>query len=129
MNTPSNLKYTKTHEWIKVENDIAIEGITDFAQSELSDIAFVELPEKGRIVKQGDSIGTIEAVKAVSDLIAAMSGEIIEVNEILKTSPDKINLNTFDEGWIVKIKISDESEIKNLMNADEYTKYCETNHH
>ena len=96
MNTPSNLKYTKTHEWIKVENDIAIEGITDFAQSELSDIAFVELPEKGRIVKQGDSIGTIEAVKAVSDLIAAMSGEIIEVNEILKTSPDKINLKALD---------------------------------
>jgi len=129
MNTPNNLKYTKTHEWIKAENNIAVEGITDFAQSELSDIAFVELPEKGRTVKQGESIGTIEAVKAVSDLIAGVSGEIIEVNEALKDSPDKINTGAFDEGWIVKIKMSNPDETKNLMNSEEYAKHCETSHH
>ncbi|MGE3062091.1 MAG: glycine cleavage system protein GcvH [bacterium] len=129
MNTPNNLKYTKTHEWVKIENDTAIEGITDFAQSELSDIAFVEFPEKGRKIAQGDVIGTIEAVKAVSDLVAAVSGEIIEVNEALKSSPDKINTSAFEEGWIVKIKISNPDDVKKLMNADEYAKHCETSHH
>ena len=129
MNTPSNLKYTKTHEWVLIENNIATEGITDFAQSELSDIAFVELPEAGRKVAQGEAMGTIEAVKAVSDLVAALSGEIIEVNETLKNSPDKINTSAFGEGWIVKIKISNPDEAKNLMNADEYAKHCEESHH
>lgn len=89
MNTPENLKYTKTHEWVKIENGTATEGITDFAQSELSDIAFVELPEVGRKVSQGESIGTIEAVKAVSELVAGVSGEITAVNEALKNSPDR----------------------------------------
>jgi glycine cleavage system H protein len=129
MNTPNNLKYTKSHEWIKIENNTAIEGITDFAQSELSDIAFVELPEVGSTVKQGESMGTIEAVKAVSDLIAGVSGEVIEVNEILKNSPDKINTSPFGEGWIVKIKVSNSDEAKNLMNSAEYIKHCENSHH
>jgi glycine cleavage system H protein len=129
MNTPNNLKYTKSHEWIKIENNTAIEGITDFAQSELSDIAFVELPEVGSKVKQGESMGTIEAVKAVSDLIAGVSGEVIEVNEMLKNAPDKINTSPFGEGWIVKIKVSNPDEAKNLMDSAEYIKHCENSHH
>jgi len=129
MNTPENLKYTKTHEWVKIENGTATEGITDFAQSELSDIAFVELPEVGRKVSQGESIGTIEAVKAVSELVAGVSGEITAVNEALKNSPDKINTDAFGEGWIVKIKMSNEGESANLMNSADYAKHCETSHH
>lgn len=124
-----DLKYTKTHEWIKVENGICIEGITDFAQSELSDIAFVELPEVGRKVKAGDVIGTIEAVKAVSDLIAGVSGEIVEVNKNLNDSPNKINEDPYGEGWIVKIKPENLDELKNLMGSKEYEKHCEESHH
>ncbi len=124
-----NLKYTKTHEWIKIENGIAIEGITDFAQSELSDIAFVELPQVDKQVKAGDVIGTIEAVKAVSDLVAGLSGEIVEVNNALNNSPSKINEDPYNEGWIVKIKPSDLSELDKLMDSKEYEKFCEENHH
>jgi len=124
-----NLKYTKTHEWVKVENGICVEGITDFAQSELSDIAFVELPEVGRKVKAGDVIGTIEAVKAVSDLIAAVSGEIIEVNKTLSDSPSNINEDPYGKGWIVKIKPENTDELKNLMDSKEYEKHCEESHH
>jgi glycine cleavage system H protein len=123
MQFPENLKYTKEHEWIKVEdNQIGVVGITDYAQSELGDIVYVELPQIGKIVKQLESFGTIEAVKAVSDLFSPVSGEVIEVNEKLKDSPDLINKDPYGEGWIIKIKINDLKELDNLLSAQEYRK-------
>jgi glycine cleavage system H protein len=123
MQFPENLKYTKEHEWVRVENDsIGVVGITDYAQSELGDIVYVELPQIGKQVKQLEPFGTIEAVKAVSDLFSPLSGEVIEVNEKLKDSPDLINKDPYGEGWIIKIKISDLSELNNLLSAEDYKK-------
>ncbi len=123
MQFPENLKYTKEHEWIRVEdNQIGVVGITDYAQSELGDIVYVELPQIGKVVKQLESFGTIEAVKAVSDLFSPVSGEIIEVNEKLKDSPDLINKDPYGEGWIIKIKISDLKELDNLLSVEDYKK-------
>jgi len=123
MNIPDGLYYSKDHEWIRVEGDIATEGITDYAQSELSDIVYVELPRVGRKVKKGEAIGTIEAVKTVADLYAAVSGEIVEVNENLKTSPQVVNSDPYGEGWMVKIKMENPDELKELMTADQYKKH------
>lgn len=120
MQIPEDLKYTKDHEWAKVEGDIAVVGITDFAQGELGDIVYVELPEVGSQTKQGESFGTIEAVKAVSDLFAPLSGEVVEVNESLADEPEKINKDPYGEGWIIKIKIADKSEIDNLLDKSQY---------
>ncbi|CUU06789.1 glycine cleavage system H protein [Candidatus Thermokryptus mobilis] len=123
MQFPENLRYTKEHEWVRVENDsIGVVGITDYAQSELGDIVYVELPQIGKQVKQLEPFGTIEAVKAVSDLFSPLSGEVIEVNEKLKDSPDLINKDPYGEGWIIKIKISDLSELDNLLSAEDYKK-------
>jgi glycine cleavage system H protein len=123
MQFPENLKYTKEHEWVRVENDsIGVVGITDYAQSELGDIVYVELPQIGKQVKQLEPFGTIEAVKAVSDLFSPLSGEVIEVNEKLKDSADLINKDPYGEGWIIKIKISDLSELNNLLSAEDYKK-------
>ncbi len=123
MQFPENLKYTKEHEWIRVEdNQIGIVGITDYAQSELGDIVYVELPQVGKVVKQLEPFGTIEAVKAVSDLFSPISGEVIEVNEKLKDTPDLINKDPYGEGWIIKIKISDLKELDNLLSAEDYRK-------
>ncbi len=123
MQFPENLRYTKEHEWIKVVDDqIGIVGITDYAQSELGDIVYVELPPIGKVVKQLESFGTIEAVKAVSDLFSPVSGEVIEVNEKLKDSPDLINKDPYGEGWIIKIKIKDLNELNNLLSAEDYKK-------
>ena len=123
MQFPENLKYTKEHEWVKVEdNSIGVVGITDFAQSELGDIVYVELPQIGKKVKQLEPFGTIEAVKAVSDLFSPLSGEVIEVNEKLKDSPDLINKDPYGEGWIIKIKIADINELNNLLSAQDYKK-------
>lgn len=114
------LKYTKTHEWVKFDGDIATVGITDFAQEQLSDIVYVDLGSIGKHVKQGDTFGTIEAVKAVSDLYAPVSGEIIAINEDLKTAPHLVNKEPYEKGWMVKIKISDAEELKNLLDAKGY---------
>lgn len=123
MQFPENLKYTKEHEWIRIEDDsIGVVGITDYAQSELGDIVYVDLPAIGKTVKQLESFGTIEAVKAVSDLFSPVSGEIIEVNEKLKDSPDLINKDPYGEGWIIKIKIKDLGELDNLLSAEDYRK-------
>ncbi len=123
MQFPENLKYTKEHEWIRVEgNSIGVVGITDYAQSELGDIVYVELPQVGKVVNQMESFGTIEAVKAVSDLFSPVSGEVIEVNEKLKDSPDLINKDPYGEGWIIKIKIKDLNELNNLLSAEDYRK-------
>ncbi|APF18881.1 glycine cleavage system protein GcvH [Caldithrix abyssi] len=120
MNVPENLKYTEDHEWAKIEGDVAIVGITDYAQGELGDVVFVELPEVGATVSKGDTFGTIEAVKAVADLFAPLSGEIIEVNEKLGAEPETINKDPYGEGWMVKIKLSDPGEVNDLMDAETY---------
>ena len=122
MNVPSDLKYTKDHEWIKVEGDYATLGITDHAQSELGDIVFIELPEEGDDFAKGDSIGTIEAVKTVADIFTPISGEITAINEELEDSSENINNDAYNAGWIVKMKLSDPSELDELISAEEYEK-------
>jgi glycine cleavage system H protein len=119
-NIIEGVRYTKEHEWVKVDGDIATEGVTDYAQSELSDIVMVEPPEVGRQVKAGDAVGTIEAVKAVSDLYAGVSGEVIEVNEAVVAEPSIINKDPYGEGWLYKVKMSDPKEVDTLLNPDQY---------
>ncbi|HIA28703.1 MAG TPA: glycine cleavage system protein GcvH [Candidatus Marinimicrobia bacterium] len=119
---PDNLFYTKTHEWVKLEDGIATVGITDFAQGELGDIIYFELPDEGMEVTQYDPFGTIEAVKTVADLLAPFSGKIVEVNSNLEDSPESVNEDPFGSGWIVKIEILDEKEKEQLNSADEYEK-------
>ncbi|RMG65973.1 MAG: glycine cleavage system protein GcvH [Calditrichaeota bacterium] len=122
MNLPEELYYTKDHEWARVEGDTATVGITDYAQSELGDIVYVELPEVGTTVKQGESFGTIEAVKAVSDLYAPLSGEVTEVNTNLEDSPELVNQDPYGAGWMIKIKISNPDEVNNLLSKADYEK-------
>ena len=117
------LKYTKTHEWIKVDGDTVTCGITDWAQSELSDIVFIEFHDVGSEVKKGDAFGTIEAVKAVSDLFAPMSGKITETNETVADSPDVINKDPYGEGWMVKIEMSSPDELNTFLTPDEYAEH------
>jgi glycine cleavage system H protein len=120
MTFPENLKYTKDHEWIRLEGDTGIVGITDYAQGELGDVVFVELPVQGKQVKQGESFGTIEAVKAVSDLFAPVSGEVIETNTELEKAPELINKEPYAKGWIIKLKIQTKSELNNLLDVKAY---------
>ena len=120
MNTPDSLKYTKEHEWCKLDDNIAIVGITDFAQSELGDIVFVEFPNLNDEIKQNDTVGTIEAVKTVADLYSPLSGTIIEINESLESEPNLINDSPYDNGWIFKIKISSKDEFNNLLDSNSY---------
>ncbi|MFP4547571.1 MAG: glycine cleavage system protein GcvH [Fidelibacterota bacterium] len=120
MNVPEDLKYTKNHEWVKVDGDIATLGITDHAQSELGDIVFVELPEEGDEFDAGDAIGTIEAVKTVADMNTPVSGEVTEVNEKLEDSSELMNKDPYGDGWIAKLKMSDDSELDDLLSAEEY---------
>ncbi|KAA3612625.1 MAG: glycine cleavage system protein GcvH [Calditrichaeota bacterium] len=121
MNVPGNLKYTDDHEWVLVENGIATIGITDYAQSELGDIVFVELPEEGSETAQSEPFGTIEAVKAVSDLLAPVSGEVLEINVALDDEPEVINSDPYGGGWMIKVKMSDESEVDTLLTAEAYS--------
>jgi len=120
MNVEKNLLYTEEHEWIFVEEDVATIGITDYAQGELGDIVFVELPNVNDEVKQMEPFGTIEAVKAVSDLYAPLSGVVMEINEGLADKPESINQDPYGDGWMIKIKISDKSELDSLLSAEEY---------
>lgn len=120
MNVPDDLKYTKDHEWIRVEGEEAFIGITDFAQSELGDIVFVEVETEGEELDKEEIFGTIEAVKTVSDLFMPVGGEVLEFNEKLEDAPELINSDAYGEGWIVKIKLSDESELESLMSAEQY---------
>lgn len=117
---PEELKYTKDHEWVKVVGDVAIVGITDYAQSELGDIVYVELPEVGRKVEKGETVATIEAVKTAADVYAPVSGEVVEVNSALEEHAELINKDPYGEGWIVKIKISNPEELEQLLSAQEY---------
>ena len=121
MNIPADLKYTKDHEWAKIDGNVAVIGITDYAQGELGDIMYLELPATGTTVQMGNSFGTIEAVKAASDLYAPISGEIIEVNDSLNDAPEKVNSSPYDQGWLVKIKMTNSGEISDLLSKDQYS--------
>ncbi|MDX1364268.1 glycine cleavage system protein GcvH [Arenibacter latericius] len=120
MNIPSDLKYTKDHEWVKVDGDIATVGITDFAQGELGDIVYVEVETLDETLDKDEVFGSVEAVKTVSDLFLPLSGEIIAFNESLEDEPEKVNSDPYGEGWIIKIKISDASEMEDLMADTDY---------
>ena len=120
MNIPSELKYTKDHEWIRIDGDIATVGITDFAQGELGDIVYVEVETLDETIEKDEVFGTVEAVKTVSDLILPLSGEIIELNELLEDEPEKVNTDPYGDGWMIKVKISDASEIDSLMGEADY---------
>ncbi|WP_299526940.1 glycine cleavage system protein GcvH [Winogradskyella sp.] len=120
MNIPSELKYTKDHEWIKIEGDTATVGITDFAQGELGDIVYIEVDTLDETLDAEEVFGTVEAVKTVSDLFLPLSGEIIEFNENLENEPEKVNTDPYGDGWMIKLKFSDESQIDNLLSAEDY---------
>lgn len=120
MNIPENLLYTKDHEWLKIEDDIAIIGITDFAQKELGDIVFVEVETIDETLDKEETFGTIEAVKTVSDLFMPVSGEVLEFNELLESAPETINSDPYGDGWIVKIKMSNQDELKELVDVAAY---------
>jgi len=120
MNIPDNLKYTKDHEWLKIDGEEALIGITDFAQGELGDIVFVEIETQGEQLAKEEVFGTIEAVKTVSDLYMPVNGEILEVNSQLEDTPEIINQDAFGEGWLIKVKLEDVSEIDGLMDAEAY---------
>lgn len=120
MNVPSELKYTKEHEWVRVEGDTATVGITDWAQGELGDIVFVELPDIGAEVAQMESFGTIEAVKAVSELYAPLSGKVVEINSGLDDDPMVVNKDPYGDGWMIKIELADASQVEQLLTADGY---------
>lgn len=120
MNFPENLKYTKEHEWVSMDGDVATIGVTEFAQSELGDIVFVEIETEGETLSQDEVFGTIEAVKTVSDLFMPISGEIVAINTNLEDAPESVNESPYEEGWMVKIKASDMSEIDGLIDADAY---------
>ena len=124
--TPDDRKYTKTHEWVKVEDDVAVVGITDYAQESLGDITFVELPTAGDVMEQGEECGVIESVKAASDIYTPIGGEIAEVNTALEDKPEAINGSPYDHGWIFKIRNFDEFQVHNLMDADQYDALLET---
>ena len=120
MSIPDSLKYTKDHEWVRVEGDVAVVGITDFAQGELGDIVYVEVETVGETLEKEAVFGTVEAVKTVSDLFMPVSGEVVEVNSILEDAPETINSDTYGAGWLVKIKISDPSELADLLSSEQY---------
>ncbi|MCH5583374.1 glycine cleavage system protein GcvH [Shimazuella sp. AN120528] len=120
MNLPDELRYTEEHEWVRVEGNTAIIGITDFAQSELGDIVFVELPEEGSDIQTGDVFGSVESVKTVSELYAPISGKVIAVNGELEDTPEHVNQEAYKAGWMIKVEIADESELANLLSAAQY---------
>ena len=125
MSTPKELKYTKEHEWVSVDSDIATIGITNHAQEQLGDIVFVELPEVQSRVSQDDTFGVVEAVKTVADLFAPVSGNVTEINTALEESPDLINSDPYGAGWIIKVAIDDLEEYNNLMSSDDYNGFIE----
>ena len=120
MNIPENLKYTKDHEWVRVDGDTAIVGVTDYAQEQLGDIVFIEIEVEGESLDKEEVFGTIEAVKTVSDMFMPVSGEVIELNPALEDSPELVNTDPYGEGWMIKIKMSNADEVNELMNAEDY---------
>jgi glycine cleavage system H protein len=124
MAIPNDLYYAKTHEWLKIDENIATVGITDFAQNQLSDITFVELPDVGREVEAGDEVAVVESVKAASDIYSPVAGTIVEVNGDLEDSPDMINASPYEAGWLFKIELRKEEDVDNLMSSEEYAELC-----
>ena len=120
MNIPENLKYTKDHEWIRIEGDIAVVGVTDYAQEQLGDIVFIEIEVEGEELDKEEVFGTIEAVKTVSDMFMPVSGEVLEVNPALEDTPELVNTDPYGDGWMIKIKMSNTEEVNDLMDADAY---------
>ncbi len=120
MNIPADLKYTNDHEWVKIDNGIATIGITDFAQSELGDIVYIDVDTEGETIDQNEVFGSVEAVKTVSDLFMPLSGEVTAFNENLEDAPESVNKDPYGEGWIIKVKITDQSEIEGLLDAEKY---------
>lgn len=121
-NIPTDLRYTKDHEWIRVEGENAVVGITDYAQSELGEIVFVDVPTVGEVISQGDVFGSVEAVKTVSDLNMPATGKVLELNEVLNDQPDLVNNDPYGEGWMIKLQLSDVTELDHLLTAEEYAK-------
>ena len=120
MNTPSNLLYTKEHEWIRVEGDVAYVGITDYAQSELGEIVFVDINTEGEALAQNEVFGSVEAVKTVSDLNMPVTGEVLEINEVINDQPELVNNDPYGEGWMIKINVANPAEFETLLDADAY---------
>ncbi len=125
MEFPADLKYTSEHEWVRLDGHVAVVGITDYAQDQLGDIVFVELPEEGIRVEKGDSFGVVESTKSVSDLFVPLSGEVIETNDPLLDSPEILNEDPYGEGWMIKIKLSSPDEVEELLSSDAYRKLLE----
>jgi len=122
---PEDLKYTSTHEWVRVEENLATVGITDHAQSELGDVVYVELPQQGATLQKDDLLGTIESIKTVSDLVAPVSGEVVEVNDDLADTPERVNDSPYGTGWMVIIKLEDPSELEDLLTSEQYEAFIE----
>ncbi len=122
MNFPENLKYTKDHEWIRIEGNVGTIGITEYAQGELGDIVFIELPSIGKKIETGQAFGTVEAVKAVSDLYSPVTGEVKEVNKEIQDSPELVNKESYERGWMIKVTLANADEVKNLLDVDAYKK-------
>jgi len=120
MNVPDDLKYTKEHEWIRVEGDDVVVGVTEFAQGELGDVVFIEIETEGETLSFGDTFGTIEAVKTVSDLYMPLDGKVIEFNQALEDTPELVNSQPFGDGWMIRIRMSDPAQLEELISADEY---------
>ena len=120
MNIPNDLKYTKEHEWVRIDGDIITVGITDHAQSELGDIIFIEFPELNQLISKDEPFGTIEAVKTVADLFGPVTGKVLEINEALEDNPDLVNSDVYGEGWIVKITCTNDSELDDLLDSEKY---------
>jgi glycine cleavage system H protein len=125
MEFPDELKYTEEHEWVLLEDGVVTVGISDFAQDALGDVVFVEIPEVGTILEVGKPFGVVESVKAVSDVYAPVSGEVIEINEELQDTPELINTSPYEDGWMIKIKLADNTELDDLMDADGYQEFVE----
>jgi glycine cleavage system H protein len=123
MNHPADLRYSQTHEWVRLEGDLARIGITDYAQEELGDIVYLELPKVGRTLKDEDIFGTVESVKAVSDLIAPLGGEVVQVNDSLPDAPEGVNQDPYDRGWMIVVRVADQAEYERLMSAEEYERF------
>jgi glycine cleavage system H protein len=125
MNTPENLKYSPSHEWSKLDGDTLTVGISDFAQDQLGDVVFVELPEVGKTVSAGSAVAVVESVKTASDIYAPVSGEVIEVNDALNDAPETLNSSPYEDGWMFKLRVADASEVDALLSAEDYQKVAE----
>ena len=125
MNIPENLKYSQDHEWVRVEGNVAVVGITDYAQSELGDIVFVDIQTEGEELQQGELFGNIEAVKTVADALMPVSGKVIEVNSELESAPESVNSDPYGKGWMIKVEMSNPDELEELLDAAAYEKICE----